>query len=174
MSPLDSKEIKPINPKGNQPWIFIERTDAAFEAPILWPTDAKSWLIGEKTLMLGKIKGRRRRSWQRMKWLDVSLTQQTWMIKLWETVKDRKAWHAAAHGITESDVTSIRTTTIRTQISAPPIFGHSTGHWDLSSLTKDGNFAPRSGSSESEPLGRQEVPTALHFYIHNLKPYILF
>ena len=44
-SPLDSKEIKPVNPKGNQPWIFIERTEA--EAPILWPPDAKSQLIGK-------------------------------------------------------------------------------------------------------------------------------
>ena len=44
-NPLDSKEIKPVNPKGNQPWIFTGRTDA--EAPILWPPDAKSWLIGK-------------------------------------------------------------------------------------------------------------------------------
>ena len=43
-SPLDSKEIKPVNPKGNQPWIFIGRTDAEAEVPILWPPDAKSWL----------------------------------------------------------------------------------------------------------------------------------
>ena len=57
-SPLDSKEIKPVNPKGNQPSIFIGRTDT--EALILWPLDAKSQLI-EKTLMLGKIEGRRRR-----------------------------------------------------------------------------------------------------------------
>ena len=46
-SPLDCKEIKPVNPKGNQPWIFIGRTDAAAEAPILWPPDAKSWLFGK-------------------------------------------------------------------------------------------------------------------------------
>ena len=46
-SPLDSKEIKPVNPKGNQPWIFIGRADAEAEAPILWPRDAKSWLIGK-------------------------------------------------------------------------------------------------------------------------------
>ena len=44
-SPLDCKEIKPVNPKGNQPWIFIGRTDAEAEAPVLWPSDAKSWLI---------------------------------------------------------------------------------------------------------------------------------
>ena len=46
-SPLDSEEIKTVNPKGNQPWIFIGRTDADAEAPILWPPDAKSWLIGK-------------------------------------------------------------------------------------------------------------------------------
>ena len=46
-SPLDCKEIKPVNPKGNQPWIFTGRTDAEAEAPILWPPDAKSWLIGK-------------------------------------------------------------------------------------------------------------------------------
>ena len=46
-SPLDSKEIKPVNPKGNQPWIFIGRTDAEAEGPVLWPPDVKSWLIGK-------------------------------------------------------------------------------------------------------------------------------
>ena len=64
---LDSKEIKPVDPKGNQHWIFIERTDS--ESPILWPLGAKSWLIGKKTLMLGKIKSRRRRGQQKVRWL---------------------------------------------------------------------------------------------------------
>ena len=64
--PLGIREIKPVNPKGNQPWIFIGRTNAEAETPILWPPDAKSW----KILMLGKIEGRRRRGQQRMKWLD--------------------------------------------------------------------------------------------------------
>ena len=59
-SPVDSKEVKPVNPKGNQPRIFIGRTNAQTEASILWPPDAKSQLVG-KTLMLGKIEGRRRR-----------------------------------------------------------------------------------------------------------------
>ena len=68
-SPLDCKEIKPVNPKGNQSWIFIGRTDAEAETPILWPPDAKNWLLG-KDLMLGKIKGRRWRGWRRMRWLD--------------------------------------------------------------------------------------------------------
>ena len=59
-SPLDCKEIKPVNPKGNQSWMFNGRTDAEAEAPILWPPDVKNWLIGNP-LMLGKIEGGRRR-----------------------------------------------------------------------------------------------------------------
>ena len=67
-SPLDSNEIKPFNSKGNQPWIFILRTDAEAEAPILWPPDAKNWLTGKDPDAFEG--GRRRRGWQRMRWLD--------------------------------------------------------------------------------------------------------
>ena len=73
-SPLDCKEIKLANPKRNQPWILIGRTDAEAEALILWPPDVKSQLIG-KDLMLGKIECKRRRGRQRMRWLD-SITDQ--------------------------------------------------------------------------------------------------
>ena len=59
-SPLNSKEIKPVHPKGNQSWIFIGRTDAEAETPIVWPPNVKSQLM-EKTLMLVKIEGRKRR-----------------------------------------------------------------------------------------------------------------
>ena len=75
-SPLDCKEIQPVHPKGNQSWMFIERTDIEAETPILWPPDAKSWLIW-KTLILGKIEGRRRREQQRMRWLMAAPTQWT-------------------------------------------------------------------------------------------------
>ena len=79
-SPLDSKEIKPVNPKGNQSWIFIERTDAEAEVPILWPPEANNWLIGKKkTLMLEKIEVGREgddRGWDG--WM-ASLTQWTWV-----------------------------------------------------------------------------------------------
>ena len=68
-SPLDCKEIQPVHPKGDQSWIFILRTDAEAEIPILWPSDAKNWLTG-KDPVLGKIEGRRRRRWPRMRWLD--------------------------------------------------------------------------------------------------------
>ena len=68
-SPLDSKEIKPVSPKGNQSWIFIRRTDAEAKAPKLWLPDAKRWLIG-KDPDAGKIEVRRRREQQRMRWLS--------------------------------------------------------------------------------------------------------
>ena len=68
-SPLDCKEIKPVNPKGNQSWIFTGRTDTEVEALILWSPDGKNWLIG-KDSNAGRSWGRRRRGWQRMRWLD--------------------------------------------------------------------------------------------------------
>ena len=68
-SPLDSKEIKPVNLKGDQPWILTGRNDAEAEAPIFWPSDANRWLIG-KFPDSGKIQGQKKRGHQRMKWLD--------------------------------------------------------------------------------------------------------
>ena len=68
-SPLDSKEIKPVNPKGNQSWIFIGMTDTEAETPILWPPDGRTNSL-EKTLMLRKLEGRKRRGWQSKRWLD--------------------------------------------------------------------------------------------------------
>ena len=77
-SSSDSKEIKSVNLKENQPWIYIERTDAEAEIPILWSSDAKNWLI-EKTLMLGKIEGKRRRRWQRIRCWMASPAGWTWI-----------------------------------------------------------------------------------------------
>ena len=76
-SPLDCKEIQLVNPKGNPSWIFISRTDVEAGTPILWPPDAKSWLTW-KDPDLGKIEGRRRSIWQRMRWM-ASPTQWTWV-----------------------------------------------------------------------------------------------
>ena len=92
-SRLDCKEIKPVNPKGNQPWIFIGRTDTV--APILWLPDAKSWLTGKKTVMLGEIEGKRKRGQQRIRWFDnITGSMNMNLCKLHEIVKDREAWHA--------------------------------------------------------------------------------
>ena len=83
-SPLDSKEIKSVNLKGNQTWIFIGSTVAEAEAPILWLPDAKSWLIG-KDHDAGKAWRQKEKGWQRMRYWMASLTQWTWV---WATLGD--------------------------------------------------------------------------------------
>ena len=98
-SHLDCRKIKSINPKGNQPWIFIGRTAAKTEVPKLWPPMQIADSL-EKILMLGKTEGKRRRGQQRMKWLDSIInTKYMNLNKLWEIVEDRGAWHTAIHGV---------------------------------------------------------------------------
>ena len=112
-SPLDCKEIRPVNPKGNQPLIFIGRIDAETEAPILWPPDVKLQYFGylmqradslEKTLMLGKMESRRSRGRQRTRWVEgITDSMDVSLSKLWELVmKDRGSWRAVVYGVSKN------------------------------------------------------------------------
>ena len=109
-SPLDCKEIKPVDQKGNPSWIFIGRTDAKIEAPILWPPDAKSRLIRKTDA------GKEWRLEEKGTTEDaiVSITDSVDMNlhKLQETVKDRGAWCAAVHGVAKSQTQLSNWTTI--------------------------------------------------------------
>ena len=117
-SPLDSKEIKPVNPKGNQPWIFIGSTDAEAKAPILWPPDLRSWLTG-KDPDAGKDWGHEEKGLtedEMAGWFH-QLNGHS-LSKFKEVVKDREAWHASVHEAAknEKQLSNWTTTTTKNKL----------------------------------------------------------
>ena len=102
-SALDCKEIKPVDPKGNQSWVFVGRTDAEAETPILWPPDVKSQLIG-KDPDAGKDRRQEEKGTTEDEMVAITNLMDMSLSKLRKVVMDREAWHAVVHGVSKSRI----------------------------------------------------------------------
>ena len=100
--PLDSKEIKPVNFKGDQPWILVRRIDAEAEGPLYWSCGGSRWLTG-KVPDAGQDWGQKEKGWQRMRWLDdITNAMYTNLGKLQKMVRKRDVWHTVVHGVADT------------------------------------------------------------------------
>ena len=102
-SPLDCEEIQPVHPKGNQSWVFVGRTDAEAETPILWPPDVKSQLIG-KDPDAGKDRRQEEKGTTEDEMVAITNLMDMSLSKLRKVVMDREAWHAVVHGVSKSRI----------------------------------------------------------------------
>ena len=119
-SPSDSKEIKPVDLKGDQPWIFTGRTRAVAEAPVFWSSDEIRRLIG-KVPDAGKDWGQKEKRCQRMRWLDgITDAMNMNLGKLQEMVRDREAWRAAVHAVAKNWIQLNNWTTTNAQCQLWP------------------------------------------------------
>ena len=154
LSPLGCKEIKPVNPKGNQPWISIGGTDAKAEAPILCPPLAQRWLIG-KDPDAGKDRGQEEKGTTEMRWLDVITDSMDMNLgELQEMVRDREAWCATVRGVSKN-WTWLGNWTIATKVCEMDSAGNG---W-----TQKGSKYPEVWDAQDWGLGNRQTVTKTDF-----------